>query len=300
MAIPFTQIDRKVRRVLFLVGLAALATSIATSLSHATDRESAGFVMEFANKESDVLPVVKEIAGDSVIRGTYVYDKEQTLSGALPAKASDAFGRWNGPGEVLYKVVTGVLAPRHFDQSSDLGTITVRYIVQSVAEERTRVRIDAIFIEDARRKAHASDSTVETSEFKAIQDKLQELQLAKQKAQEERVQSAATEKKREEQAVAEQGAARERQQESERLSAAESSIQGFEERLAELRRQVEVRVKESGTSLKTAPFAKATDLASMSAGTEVVVLIVTPSWYGVESSDGRHGWLRRDQVEPVR
>ena len=80
---------------------------------------------------------------------------------------------------------------------------------------------------------------------------------------------------------------------------AESSSHGFEERLAELRRQVEVRIKPSGASLKTAPFAKAADLMPMGAGTEVVVLVVTPSWYGVETTDGHHGWLPREQVEPA-
>jgi Skp family chaperone for outer membrane proteins len=293
------QVDRKWIRAVAFATLVGLPYGIVPSVTSAADREFAGFVTEFANKESDVLPIVKEIAGDSVVRGTYMYDKDQTLTGAMPAKTSDAFGRWTGTGDVFYKVVTGVVAPRHFEQSSDLGTITVRYIVQSVAEERTRVRIDAIFIEDARRKAHASDSTVETSEFKAIQGKLQELQLARQRTQEERTQAAASEKKREEQAAAEQSASRDRQEEAERLNVAETSIHGLEGRLAELRRQVEVRIKSNNTNLKTAPFEKATTLMPMGAGTEVVVLIVTPAWYGVETSDGHHGWLRRDQVEQM-
>jgi len=263
------------------------------------EQESPGFVMEFAAKESDVLPLVKSIADDSLVRGTFVFEKDKTLTGAMPAKSSSAFEPWTGPGEVFYKVVTGVLAPHHFDQSNDIGTITVRYVVQPVAEKRTRVRIDAIFIEDARRKAHASDSTVETSEFKAIQEKLQELQLAVQKVNEERDQAAEKEKKLQEQRVAEQSSDRDREQEIARLNVAESSIQGLRQRLGDLQRQTEVRVKGAKTALKTAPFEKAVDLDSLDAGTEVAVVIVTSQWYGVQTPDGHRGWLRRDQVEQL-
>ena len=257
--------------------------------------------MELAAAESEVLPIVKTVAEDSIVRGTYVYERDKTLSGAVPAKSSNAFEPWTGPGEVFYKVATGVIAPRHFDQSGDMGTITVRYVVQSVAENRTRVHIDAIYIEGARHRAHASDGTVEGAEFKAIQEKLQELQLAQQKVKEEREQAAEKQKKVEEEQAAEQAAEqsanREREQEAARLGVAESSIQGLERRLSDLRRQAEVRVKAANAQLKTAPFEKAADLAPLGAGAELVVMIVTPQWYGVETPDGHRGWLRRDQVE---
>lgn len=280
-----------------LWGVVALLFSSLASVA-AGPKESAGFVMEFAAKESDVLAVVRTIAQDSLIRGTYVYDKDKTLSGAVPAKSSDVFGVWDGPGEVFYKVLTGVLAPRHFEQSADLGTITVRYIVQPEGDQRTRVRVDAIFIEDARRKAHASDSTVETSELKAIQDKLQEQELAEQKVQEERQQAAAKEEKRQQEA-AQQSATSDRQEETDRLNLAESSIRGLQQRIQALRHQVEVRVTGPNTSLKTAPFAKAADLVPVNQGAELVVEIVTPQWYGVEMPDGHRGWLRRDQAEQL-
>ena len=187
-----------------------------------------------------------------------------------------------GPGTVFYKVLTGALAPRHFLDSTDIGTITVRYVVQADDEARTRLRVDAVFIEDGRRKAHLSDGSVETSESKAIQDKLQEIQLAEQKAAEEL-------KSRQENAAAEAIAQRtrqERQEEAARLDTAQSSIRGLEQRLHDLQHQAELRVKESNTPLKSAPFQKAADLQSLGAYTELVVLIVTPYWYGVETTDG--------------
>lgn len=275
----------------------ALSALLFTTTVFAADRakDSPGFVTEIPAKESDVLPVVKEVAADTLVRGTYVYEKDKTLTGAMPAKASFVFGAWQGPGTVFYKVLTGALAPRHFADSADIGTITVRYVVQAVDEARTRVRVDAVFIEDARRKAHLSDGTVESSESKAIQDKLQEIHLAEQQAAEEMT-------SRQQASAAEAQAQRERQdrqEEAARLEAAQSSIPGLEQRLRDLRHQAELRVKDSNTPLKSAPFAKATDLQTLGAYTELVVLIVTPYWYGVEIPDGHRGWVRRDQAESL-
>ena len=199
----------------------AISTVCLAAIGFADDKakESPGHVIELSAKESEVLPIVTEVAADSIVRGTYVYERDKTLTGAMPAKTSSVFGEWQGPGKVFYKVLAGALAPRHFQDSADIGTITVRYVVQSVSEDRTRVRIDAIFIEDGRRKAHLSDGTVETSESKAIQDKLQEIQLAQQKAAEEL-------KSRQEEAAAQASALRERQDQQEeaaRLDAAQSS-----------------------------------------------------------------------------
>jgi hypothetical protein len=270
--------------------------SAATAFSGDNLKESPGYVMELPEKESDVLPIVQDIATDSIIRGTYVYERDKTLTGALPAKSSDAFGQWQGTGHVFYKMVAGVLAPRHFLDSADLGTVTVRYVVEPAGEARTRVRIDAIFVEEGRRKAHRSDSTVESSEFKAIQDRLQELQLAKQKTEEERQQAVTNLKKREEESAAESSALRQRQEETTKLDVAESSIGDLARRRHDLQRQVELRVK-AKIALKTAPFRKSAALVSLEPGTDVIVMIVTPNWYGVQTPDGHRGWLRRDETE---
>jgi hypothetical protein len=79
----------------------------------------------------------------------------------------------------------------------------------------------------------------------------------------------------------------------------QSSIRGLQQRLQDLRHEAELRVKESNTPLKSAPFQKAADLQSLGAYTELVVLIVTPYWYGVETPDGHRGWLRHDQAEQL-
>ena len=254
--------------------------------------ESAGFAIELAASESDILQVVKSVAADPVVRGTYVYEREKTLTGALPAESSAFFGPWRGAGHVFYKVLTGALAPRHFVESTDVGTITVRYVVEPVNASRTRLRIDAVFVEDGRRKAHASDGSVETSEFKEIQERLRQIQLSEQE-------TAEALKRRQEEDTKKAILLREREDEASRLAAAESSVSNLEQRLHDLRHDVELRVKGSGTELKTAPFRRAAKLQSLAGGTEVVVMIVTPYWYGVETADGHRGWLRRDQVEPL-
>jgi hypothetical protein len=253
---------------------------------------SAGFVMELSATEADVLQVVKSVAEDSIVHGTYVYENEKTLRGAVSAGNSAFFRRWQGPGHVFYKILAGAVAPRHFKNSSDVGTITVRYVVQGVNQERARVRIDAVFVEDGGHKTHGSDGTVESSEFREIQERLQQVQLSEQQAAE-------AQKKRQDEEVERGGLLRQREEEATRLAATESSIRELEQRIHDLRHDLEVRIRNEGTELKSAPFHGAAKMESLGAGAEAVVLIITPYWYGVETSEGHRGWVRHDQVEPL-
>jgi hypothetical protein len=62
---------------------------------------------------------------------------------------------------------------------------------------------------------------------------------------------------------------------------------------------VERVVKAPGAPLKSAPFHTASTLASLKQGAEILIVISTPYWYGVETHDGQHGWIARDQLEQV-
>jgi hypothetical protein len=73
--------------------------------------------------------------------------------------------------------------------------------------------------------------------------------------------------------------------------------QTLEEHLKDLRRQVERLVKAPGAPLKSAPFHTASTLQALPAGTEVLIVITTPYWLGVETHEGEHGWLLRDDLE---
>src|SRR5260221_12935978 len=84
-----------------------LVTFFCAAIASSADnvKESPGFVMEIPEKESDVLPIVQDIAADSIVRGTYAYERDKELTGAMPAESSNAFVQWQGAGQVLYKVV---------------------------------------------------------------------------------------------------------------------------------------------------------------------------------------------------
>lgn len=253
---------------------------------------SAGFSGELSASEEDVLQVLNDVLEDQTIHGTYIFDKEPTLTGASVVKSTPLFEPWTGPGQVFYKIRKDAIAPRHFLDSADQGTIAVRYIVTSVSPERTRIHIDAVYVENTHRRVHPSDGTVESSEFKVIQDHLQAMQFAAQEA-------ADAKRRRDSAELVKQTFARQHQDETMRLAVAQSSVQDLERQVSSLRHQVERRVRAPGADLKAAPFRSAATMKALAAFTEVVIVIVTPHWYGVETPDGQRGWMPVDQLETL-
>jgi len=249
-----------------------------------------GFAIDLKASEANVLKAVEMVTQDTILHGTQVYAREDELTEAEAATSSAYYGPWTGPGHAFYKVRKQALSPQHFKNSTDVGTITVRYIVLGVAPNRTHVQIDAIFMEDGSKRIHTSDTTVETSEFAEIQSHIVRIQ------REER-QTADLLQRRQLQLAA-QSNVKERDAEAARLKDAESSVQSLELRLHELQHQAELRVK-AQANLKSAPFQHAATLPSVPANSDVLIEIITPYWYGVETVDGRRGWLRHDQVEPI-
>ena len=265
-----------------------------TRLTAASDRNtpSPGLVTELSAPVDHVLQAVEEVLQDQTIHGTLMFDREPTLTGAIAVESTPLFEPWKGEGQVFYKIRKDAIAPRHFRASADRGTIAVRYVVTSVSPERTRLRIDAIFVETVRRTTHASDGTVESSESRAIQDHLQVIQAAEQQAVE-------AQRRRESADLATQTLIRQREDETALLAAAGSSVYDLEQRIDSLQHEIERRIKGPGASLKASPFRSAADLVHLPAYTQVVILIVTPHWYGVETPNGQHGWLPIDQLEPL-
>ena len=253
---------------------------------------SPGFVKEFEATQADALQALNEVLEDQIIHGTLIFDKQPILTGATVAESTPLFEPWQGPGQVFYKIRKDAIAPRHFLDSADQGTIAVRYVLSSASPGRFRLRIDAIYVESTRRKLHPSDLTVESSEYKVFQDHLQAIQFAAQEA--------ADAKRRLESAeLVRQTVIRQREDETTRLAAAQSSVQDLEQRINAMRHEVERRVKAPGADLKAAPFRAAANVKTLAAYTEVVVVIVTPHWYGVETPDGQRGWMPADQLETL-
>ena len=250
------------------------------------------FTMELPNPEADVLSAVQAVADNHTIGGTYVYEREKTLNEAFQEKSSSYFDSWPHEGQVFYKVRRDALSPRNFKNSSDIGAITVRYLVHATSDSTTHLEILAVFVEDGTHRVHPSTSIVESSEFAEIQKQLLSMQKDRQMAVQ-----ASEQKARE----AEEAAALAKRQLPEAASkqGSDSALKSLERRANELQHTLEVRVANLDVELKAAPFRKAATLTKLPANSDVLVEILTTYWYGVETADGHRGWIRRDQVVPL-
>lgn len=283
-----------------------------------------GLIVNVPFTESEVEQVVEEVAQNGVIRGTKEYNKDEFVGGAKPATSSKVFPPWTEGGKIFYKIREQAIDPRNFKDSGDVGTLVVRYIVMPQGEKNTILRIDALFAEDFRRVVHSSNGSVESAEYKDIHEHLEAIELMKkQTAEAEREKQELLERK---QNLAMQGGGSSSGGESSSLADSRSDNSPLEERPAadsqpaatqsaepaavqraagqtleehvkELRRQVERVVKAPGAPLKSAPFHTASTLQTLPTNTEVLILISTPYWYGVETHEGQHGWIPRDELE---
>jgi hypothetical protein len=289
------------RRVVARRAYSALCLLLSGVLLHAAgvpskEDSGAGLTVLVPAGEADVLQAVNLVSSDQVIHGTYVYEKEKTLTGAHKVSASSAFKGVQEPGTTFYKVADNVIDPRHFKDSNDIGAITVRYIVQGAGPSSTSLRIDAVFLQSGRHHPHRSDGTVESAEYDAVNQQLQEIQAKRAEEQEDARKLA--ERKREPPEEPNAASVDEHARVASSDAATDSSDE-LERRVDKLRHQVEVRARTDGVPLKSAPFRRASTLESLRAHAEVVVLIVTPYWYGVETADQHHGWIRRSELEPL-
>ena len=263
-----------------------------SSLSAKDPVVSVGLVREFSASPQHVRQAVLEVVHDRIIHGTLVFDKEPVLTGAEVVDSTPLFSQWEGPGEVHFKIRKDTIAPRHFLESADIGTIAVRYVVIPVEGGRTRIRIDAVYAESAHHVIHISDGNVEKMEMKEIKDRIEASEQAAQEAAETKRRKDSTE-------IVHQTYIRQREDEAARLNSAESSEKQLSQQIDALRHQLERRVKSPSADLKAAPFQSAVTLKSVPAGSELVLLIITPHWFGVETPEGQRGWIQEDKLEPL-
>jgi hypothetical protein len=320
--------------------LLVLLASAFPPVSRAKDKLSygEGLIINIPIPESEVSQVVAEIAQNGMIRGTKEYNKDEFVAGAKSASSSHVFPAWEQGGKIFYKVREEALDPRNFKDSGDVGTLAVRYVVQPQGEKNTVLRIDALFQEDFRRTVHPSNGSVESAEYKDIEEHLEAIEVMKK-------QNVEAEKERQEQllkkrdfvmpadsraatpvqsppeeevtAGASHGAGEPQGDTAHTAQTAQTAVevqpvqsmpaqtlpgqsppgQSLEDHVKDLRKQVGRFVKAPGAALKSAPFHTASTLQSLTAGTEVLIVISTPYWYGVETHEGQHGWIMRDQLE---
>jgi len=297
---------------------AAFLLITASSLpSHGREKDvlqyGAGLIVNVPLPEPEVAQVVEDVAKNTLIRGTKEYNKDEYIAGAVAATATPVFQAWTEGGKVFYKVRKQALDPRNFKNSGDVGTLAVRYVVQPEGDKNAVLRIDAVFVDDIRHSVHQSNGSVESSEYKDIQDRLAAVELMKKETAE------AEEAKQERSAKQRFGMGSDTVLLSTPPSTAAQTSPGsmtstvpqpsavyeqqpyesLEQHVAELRREVERLVKKPGAPLKSAPFHTASTLKSLEPGVEVLILISTPYWFGIETHDGQHGWIRRDQLEQL-
>jgi hypothetical protein len=274
-----------------------------------TAQYGAGLIVNIPFPESEVVQVIQDVIQNGIIRGTKEYNKDEYISGATPDTTTRVFPPWTEGGKVFYKVRLKTLDPRNFKDSGDVGTLAVRYVVQPQGEKNTVLRIDARFLEDFRHIGHASNGSVEGAEYKNIHERLDAIESMKMETEE-----ALKEKQEHEQSL--------RKQEPEPAQETPATIpesvpatvatadvppndvkpsspQTLEQHVQDLRRQVQRLVKAPGAALKSAPFHTASTLQSLPTGTEVLIVVTSTYWLGVETHDGQHGWILRDELELV-
>ncbi len=289
----------------------------------------AGLITNVPFSDAEVIQAVQDVVQNGIIRGTKEYNKDEYVSGATAQSSSRSFPAWTEGGQVFYKQRLHAIDPRNFKDGGDVGTLTVRYIVQGQDEKSCVLRIDAIFVEDFRRSSHLSNGSVESAEYKDVHDHIEAIELMKQQtieAQREKERrtnpnlvakqqwssSASTSgnnppSPRETAAVAEEtgsnsvpssvGSPSGGDAGSNSRDQGSAEPESLEKRVQFLRQQVERRVKAPGAPLKSAPFHTASTLQLLTAGTEVLIVISSPYWYGIETHEGQHGWIPRDEVE---
>ncbi len=266
-----------------------------------------GLIVTVPLPEAELSQVVADVSQNGIIRGSKEYNKDEYITGAQAATSSPLFPAWTEGGKVFYKLKKQTLDPRNFKDSSDVGTLAVRYVIQPQGDKNSILHIDAVYVEDFRKTVHLSNGSVESSEYKDIQDRVAAIELMKKET---------IEAEREKQDVRDRAAnavSTESLPSSSSVSVdrsvdrvAESSAaviepgQSLEEHVRQLRGQVERAVKSPGAPLKAAPFQTAATLKSLPSGTEVLLVILTPYWVGVETHEGEHGWISRDQLEPLK
>ena len=301
-----TRLGASFRKVSIILAFSFVALPLFAREKDAT-QYGAGLIVNVPFPESEVAQVVQDVIQNGIIRGTKEYNKDEYISGAEPATSTHDFAEWTEGGKVFYKIRLKALDPRNFKDSSDVGTLAVRYVVQPQGDKNTVLRIDARFVEDFRHVGHPSNGSVEGAEYKTIHDQLESIESMK-------AQTIEAEKEKQEHFAQMQRPALSNPASapaSEAFSTssatpdpatradAQSSSQTLEQHVQDLRRQVQRLVKAPGAPLQSAPFHSATTLRSLPAGTEVLIVISTPYWFGVETHEGQHGWILRDELEQV-
>jgi hypothetical protein len=292
-----------------MFGIVALVLSIPQLAAREKDavQYGAGLIINLPFPENEVAQVVQDVVQNGIIRGTKEYNKDPYVTGATAVSFTHLFPEWTDGGQVFYKQREHAVDPRNFKDSSDVGTLIVRYILQPQGAKNTVLRINALFVEDFRHYVHQSNGSVEEAEYADIHDRLDKIsamnaetaELQRQKEALRNSGSVAAGYSSSQPSMETPANSAEEVSPAQAGDVAATTPQTPEERVKQLRQQVERIVKAPGAALKSAPFHTAVTLQPLPTGTEVLVVITTTYWLGVETHDGQHGWVLRDELEQL-
>ena len=280
------------RTISLLLVFSFAAFSASAQIYHDPHKKTTiGFSVDLNTPPDTVLQIVRGVASDSIIRGTSMYAKEIDLEDADFAKSSTVLPAAPGPGQVFYKVKSKVLSPDHFPASSDMGTVTVRYVVEAMNPQRTHLAIDAVFVTDAGHHLYASDGSVETAEYAEIITQIKALDAPKVRHHNP-------------QAVANPadetlGLRNTLADEQSRLADSKAVEKKLQDRVKQLQFNTQGRIRGQSIPLKASPYDHSTTVLSLEKGLTVTVLTTTKYWYRVRTAKGDEGWIYYAFLEPL-
>jgi len=268
------------------------AFSASAQIYHDPHRKTTvGFSVDLNTPPDTVLQIVKGVASDTIIRGTSMYAKEIDLEDADLAKSSAILPAPPGSGQVFYKVKSKVLSPEHFPASSDMGIVTVRYVVEAVNPERTHLAIDAVFVTDAGHRLYASDGSVETAEYAEIITQIKALEAPKVRHHNPQTVVVPGQETL--------GLQNTLADEQTRLAESKAAEKKLEQRAKQLQFDTEGRIRGHAVPLKASPYDHSTTVLSLEKGLTVTVLTTTKYWYRVRTAKGDEGWVYYAFLEPL-
>jgi hypothetical protein len=280
------------RAISLLLVLSFASFSASAQIYHDPHRKTTiGFSVDLNTPPDTVLQIVKGVASDSIIRGTAMYSKAIDIEDADFAKSSTVLPAPPGSGQVFYKVKSKVLSPEHFPASSDIGTVTVRYVVETVNPQRTHLAIDAVFVTDAGHYLYASDGSVETAEYAEIITQIKALEAPKV-----RHHTPQTVANPGQETLGLQSTLNDEQSRLAESKAAEKKLQ---ERVRQLEFNTQGRIRGQAVPLKASPYDHSTTVLSLEKGLTVTVLTTTKYWYRVRTAKGDEGWIYYAFLEPL-
>jgi len=274
---------------LVLAGLICLSLVLPAYARNRKEHWGEGFSVDLNKPYEQVIGIVRAVSEDGIVRGTYDFRGVSELDGATPAKDSKAFSAWTGGGTVLYKVRPKTLSPEHFRETNDEGTITVRYVVQSLGPASTRLRIDAVFKEDTGHHTDPSDGSVEQGEFEAISVRIRDLEDTEEKHRQESERSEIQSKL--------QGLEAELEKENSQLAELKAREEQLHKQIQSGKSGAEAQVRTESADLKARPYNQSKTLQLLAQGEIVTVLRTGANWCHVVTASGQEGWVYRPMLQ---